>query len=1118
MQSARNRSRTLGTVAAVFFTGACALAQTAAPPTPGPADSAAAAAPAPAAATTPATPATPATPTMTLYTVGYTHLDTQWRWSYPQVIAEFLRKTMEDNFTLLDKYPDYLFNFTGANRYMMMKEYFPDDFARLKKYVAAGRWFPAGSSMEEGDVDMPDAEAIIRQVLYGNQFFRREFNKASEEFMLPDCFGFQASLPSVLAHCGIKGFSTQKLTWGSAVGIPFNVGVWIGPDGRSVIAALNPGDYNGKLKTDLSTDPTWVKRLTADGKATGVYVDYRYYGSGDRGGSVGEDSCKWLERSVHGSGPVHVISAAADQMFKDLTPQQVAKLPRYSGDLLLTNHSTGSLSSQAFVKRCNRKLEQLADAAERASVAADYLQDAPYPRQKIFDAWRLLLGAHFHDTMAGTALPKAYEYTWNNLTLAFNAFAAVDTDAVGGVAAAMDTRSAGTPLVVYNPLSIDRTDLVQATVPAVGDAAIGVADATGKPVDSQLLTRDAGHATILFRATVPPIGFARFDIGATPPPAAAGELKATASTLENARLKVTISPDGDIESVFDKSTNRPVLTAPARLAFLYEKPSQFPAWNMDWEDRSRAPLGYVDGPATVSLVENGPVRATLEITRRSRGSTFVQRISLDAGGARVDVHNRIDWNTRGCSLEAVFPLAAGNPLATYESQSAAVQRGNNNPKKFEVPQQQWLDLTDASGNFGTAILNDCKYGSDKPDDHTIRLTLLYTPAVAGRDYQDQATQDIGRHEFTYSIAPHAGSFAQGDIPWQAAMLNQPLQSFVVAPHGGIGGNLSLAQTSSRAVSISALKKAEESGDIIVRLKELTGQPATGVALSFPVPIESAREVDGQEREIGPARLADGKLITDLPQFGLRAFAVHLAAAPLTLPPPQSQPITLQYDLDALSTRANPGDGAFDAAGRTYPAEAMPPTLDAGGIHFTLGPTADGQNNALTCHGQTLTLPPNQSRVYLLASAIDGDQPATFTVGDQPAQRTVQQWTGYIGQWDNRIWQGVIPALTYSWTNHFAGLQPGFIKRDPVAWFSPVRHDPTRGIEYYQFSYLFEYSFDVPRGATTLTLPDNPRVRIFAASTAASVHDQASPAMPLYDTLADQKPMPAPTNAAAEPSL
>src|SRR6185312_13265523 len=173
--------------------------------------------------------------TPTLYVVGYAHLDTQWRWEYPKVIREYLPDTLHKNFELFEKYPHYIFNFSGANRYRMMKEYYPADYQKLQHYVVAGRWFPAGSSMEESDVNSPSAESIIRQVLYGNEFFRRDFGRASAEYMLPDCFGFPASLPSLLAHAGIKGFSTQKLTWHSSapaggpdspektpVGIPFN--------------------------------------------------------------------------------------------------------------------------------------------------------------------------------------------------------------------------------------------------------------------------------------------------------------------------------------------------------------------------------------------------------------------------------------------------------------------------------------------------------------------------------------------------------------------------------------------------------------------------------------------------------------------------------------------------------------------------------------------------------------------------------------------------------------------------------------------------------------------------------------------------------------------------------
>ena len=395
----------------------------------------------------------------TLYVVPYAHLDTQWRWEFPQTISEYLLKTMRVNFDYMEKYPHYVFNWTGSNRYRLMKEYFPSDYARMTQYVAKGRWFPAGSSVEEGDVNLPSAEGIFRQILYGNAYFRKDFGKASTEFMLPDCFGFPASLPSILAHAGVKGFSTQKLNaqWQPAPkiggpnspehtpeGIPFNVGIWVGPDGSSVLAALNPGGYGSSVYTDLSKEPgpapapqqltdeqkarltpeqvraierpreteqNWVKRIDINGNVTGVLADYHYVGTGDIGGAAHESTVKLLEAIVDksetvlpapprpffgqgtgpvsdasgptvkvGDGPVHVVLATADQMFNDIKPGMQTRMPRYQGDLELINHSAGSLTSQAYHKRWVIKNELLADAAEKASIAAEWLGGRTYPQ------------------------------------------------------------------------------------------------------------------------------------------------------------------------------------------------------------------------------------------------------------------------------------------------------------------------------------------------------------------------------------------------------------------------------------------------------------------------------------------------------------------------------------------------------------------------------------------------------------------------------------------------------------------------------------------------------------------------------------------------------------------
>ena len=212
----------------------------------------------------PSTGAEPAAPVdlehqETLYLAGYAHLDTQWRWAYPQVIREFIRNTMEDNFPLFEKYPDYIFT-SPVRAVRVHAGVLPDDFERVRHYVAAKRWFPAGSSVEEGDAIVSGLESRVRQILYGNRYFQREFKTQSDEVMLPDTFGFPACLPSILAHCGIKGFNTQKLTWGSAVGIPFNIGVWQGIDGRGVTSALNGGGYGSTIDSDLSTNATWIAR------------------------------------------------------------------------------------------------------------------------------------------------------------------------------------------------------------------------------------------------------------------------------------------------------------------------------------------------------------------------------------------------------------------------------------------------------------------------------------------------------------------------------------------------------------------------------------------------------------------------------------------------------------------------------------------------------------------------------------------------------------------------------------------------------------------------------------------------------------------------------------------
>jgi alpha-mannosidase len=1149
----------------------------------------------------------------TLYVVPYAHLDTQWRWEMPQTISEYLFKTLHVNFDYIDKYPHYVFNWTGSNRYRLMKEYFPDDYARMTQYIAAGRWFPAGSSVEEGDVNLPSAEGIFRQVLYGNEYYRKDFGKASNEYMLPDCFGFPSSLPSILAHAGVKGFSTQKLsaTWQPAPeiggpaspeqtpeGIPFNVGIWIGPDGSQVIAALNPGSYNSNTYVDLSKEnyptvpgvsieelrnrsatitdprqkvalfarnpePDWVKRIDLDGHVTGIYADYHYVGVGDMGGATQESTVKLLEAIVTkgetvlpsppaqkgaepipvsdekpvrvGEGPVHVVEATADQMFNDMAPLDTTRMPRYKGDLELINHSAGSLTSQAYHKRWVMRNEVLADAAEKTSLAAEWMGGPSYPMQRLTDAWTLALGGHFHDTAAGTATPSTYRFAWNDDVIVANQFSDVITSATEAVASALDTQGPGVPIVIYNPLNIEREDVVE--------AAVTFPD--GTPKSARVIAADGSEQPaqiegdkVVFLAKVPSVGYAVYHVAPATTDSKDSALKVSPSSLENFRYRIQLNKAGDIMSIFDKQLARELLSSPIRYAISTDIPKQYPAWNMDYEQVEAPPRTYVSGPSKIRIKESGPVRISLEITRTTEGSRFVQTISLSAGdsGNRVEIGNAIDWRGLTSNLKVVFPLSATNSEATYNQDLGTIRRASATTRQFEVGSHRWIDLGDKGGAFGITILTDDKNGSDKPNDNTIRLTLLRSPGILpAKDggpgaYSDQANQDWGHHEFTFGLEGHAGDWRQAQTDWQGYRLNDPLMAFATSSHAGsLGKSFSLMHVDNSRLRVFALKEAEASDEIVIRLAELDGKSQSKAHISFASPVVAAREINGQEQPLGPAEIRDGALVASFTAFQPRTFAVRLATSPIKVVAIQSQQVNLPYDT-AVATNDDtktPG-GGFDGKGNALPAEMLPTHIAYNGVGFTLASASTGLPNAVTASGQAIALPAGHfNRVYILAASADGDQKGTFRIDRSSTELTIQDWGGVIGQWDTRLWKNEpvhnwdisahhapwppadyaereFRAPTPTYPADYLGLQAGFIKPAAVAWYASHHHTAEGLNTPYRYSYLFAYSLDAPADARSITLPNNHKIRILAISVSEE-NPSVKPAAPLFDTLGRTTP-------------
>lgn len=1032
-----------------------------------------------------------------LYTVGYAHLDTEWNWDYPTTINEYILNTMTENFLLFEKYPEYTFNFTGSRRYNMMKEYYPEHYKRVKEYIKQGRWFVSGSSVDEGEVNISSSESLVRQILYGNDFFRKEFGKESADYMLPDCFGFLCNLPTVFNHCGLLGFSTQKLTWHSAAGVPFNVGVWNGPDGKGIVAALNAMDYGGRVEKRLDKDSKWIERLDADQQKTGYAFDYRYYGVGDQGGAPREGDVKnALGSQNNADGNFKVVLTSSDQMYKDITPEIRKKLPVFSGDLLLTEHSAGSMTSQAFMKRMNRKNELLAQSAEQISVVADWMGGAAYPLQKLNNAWDLVLGSQFHDILPGTSILKAYEYAWNDEFIAANGFAEVLKNGMSAVTSKLNTQTQGKSVVVYNPVARQREDVVTAeleytTLPT----AIVVVDKNGKEVPSQIIERNGNKLKMIFIAQLPSAGLAVYDVRETNVAKSVTTLSVTNNTLENAYYKVKVDAKGDVLSIFDKKVSKELLSKPARLEFLQEQPSAWPAWNMDWNDRQKAAIDFMDKDAKISIVEQGAVRVTLKVERKGQNSEIVQYYSLSAGeaGKRFEVSNKIDWQSREVSLKASFPLAVSNENATYNLGVGTISRGNNDPKKFEVPSKEWFDLTDKSGKYGVTILEDCKFGSDKPDNNTLRLTLMYTPksTAHGGWFIYQSTQDWGIHDAKYAVYGHNGDWAKAESPWQAKFFNQPLIAFEAPKHAGeLGQSFSSISINNPQVGLMAFKKMENADYYVVRVNELSGKDLKGVKVSFLADIADAYEVNGQEQRIGNAAVSNGQLQFDLSHYTLRSFAVKLKSKASQPAITQAQ-VTLPYNADVITHDLNRWDGVF-GNGQSIPAELLPESVQSEDIRFTIGSKIDEQNNAVSCVGQTIQLPEGKyNKLYILAAA-SNDTKADFVIDGQSTTLNIQQWTGYVGQHYNRI-------LSRD-RNSVVDMERPYTKTDNIAWFASHCHNeyPMKN-EAYQYCYLYKYEIQIPVGAKSITLPKQNNIKVLGM-TVATHAENVKPLQPLYDNL------------------
>lgn len=1020
----------------------------------------------------------------TTYLVSTAHFDSQWNWDIRESIEDYLHRTMVQNFWLFERFPNYVFNFESAQKYAWMKEYYPAEFERVRDYVKQGRWNVSGSAWEATDPNMPTAESFFRNILYGQEFYKREFGVKGNDIYLPDCFGFGWTLPTIASHCGLIGFSTQKLQWrknpfyDNGQKMPFPIGLWQGIDGSRIMAVCDAGGYGTAYfyGDDITRNHRIIDRSMKDPNR----ISYTYYGVGDRGGSPTLSSVVEMERALATEGPVKVIAARSGQLYEDFLPfDNHPELPVHNGELLMDIHGVGCYTSQAAMKRFNRRNENLAVGAEVASTAASVLGAMDYPAEQLRKTWQRFLWHQFHDDLTGTSIPRSYTFSWNDELIAQTLFADAITAAVGGVSRALDTRNSGTPVVVYNPVSSDRTDVVEASVPmASKPRGVSVTGPDGRQVPAQLLGWNDGNAQIIFAAKVPSMGYAVYGINPSGKPANAKNLRASGHTIENSVYTLTLNNDGDIASLIDRRNGRELVQQgkPFRLMVLTEDISRdYPAWEV-YKSTLDGPSQGINGNVRISVGEAGPLRASLKVERDYRGSQFTQYIMLTEGADDdiVKIVNDVDWHGRKAMVKAEFPTTTAAAEAAYDLGLGHVMRGNNSDSAFEVLGHKWADLS--ADGYGVSILNDCKYGWDKPDDNTLRLTLFHTPET-GKFYDYQDHQDHGRHTFSYAVVGHNGDAAGADIPAKADAFNQPMAAFAVPRHSGsLGKSWSFASSSNPAISIKAIKQAEDGDGYIVRIHETGGKDYTGASLTFGADITSAAEVNGIEEPKGDItfsgrelRLGDGKA------FAPRTFRVKFASAPATLRKAPTLNVELPLNAVALTSDDMNRTGNFDRRGNSFAAELMPDTIDINGVKVAIA-NDPVYFNYLRCNGDTIQLPEHKgmTQLYILATSTEKDRNATWNIDGEDFRAVVPYYSGFYGQWG---WDGE---------------SDGYIRSTPLAYVADHKHSAAKGNSAYDFAYIYKIRFDIPEDARTLVMPRDAGVAVFGVALSGDKNLEAQP--------------------------
>lgn len=709
----------------------------------------------------------------TVYATGFSHVDMVWLWQEKHTVRK-LCNTFLNALALLERYPDYIFSFSQPYAFALLQAHYPEVFAKVKAMVDAGRIHVVGNLWVEMDTNLASGEAMVRQLLYGREYYLKNFGKDSDVFFMPDSFGYTASLPQIMKKSGIKYFFTDKLAaFNDRYRFPHTFFRWQGIDGTKIPAYLERCSYNGCLNCER-IDETYHR--TEDKRI--VDCAYATVGYGDGGGGADYVMAENGSRLKNMPGIPKVEMASVSRFFEIATEKE-EQFPIWNDELYLDGHR-GTYTTHADAKKNNRRAELALRETEIAAWMRQRALGIEYPAQQIEELWKIMLPMQFHDTLPGTCITQAYEDCAAAYAEFFRRQQALMDEILCDLTAAVPHEMGQS--VAWNFLGWERTALAQ--------------------------TKNG-----LQKVTVPAMGWAVVEEKAEKE-----QLTVTPELLENKFFRIVLNERGHMVSLLHKQTGREALAAESNVFELFDDPTRatLSAWDIHPEYQNV--MQTIDDVQSIRVVEAGENRGVLRIRRKFHKSTICQDITIYSDIPRIDFATHIDWQECMRLLKVAFRPKVQTSRASYEIQFGAIERPTHrntdyDEMRFEACGHKWADMSQS--DFGVSLLNDCKYGYDIFDGK-MRLTLLRAPLEP--DYK----ADRGAHDFVYSLYPHAGTWAVGGTVRAGYELNCPVRVCDCAPAEKKLESAGFVRVDSANVVLDSIKRAQDGNGYILRLYEACG--------------------------------------------------------------------------------------------------------------------------------------------------------------------------------------------------------------------------------------------------------------------------------------------------------